>query len=134
MATKGEILLVDDDPDIRDSLKIILEHHGYVVRTAMNSQQALAAINERMPDLMILDVMMTTETEGFDLAVDLKKRAGSENLPILLLTSFLDRVRQDGPEKFQYIMGRPWPAKWMFEKPVDTQKLLAKIEGVLAER
>jgi two-component system, OmpR family, alkaline phosphatase synthesis response regulator PhoP len=134
MATKGEILLVDDDPDIRDSLQIILENHGYTIRTAMNSQQALAAVKAKMPDLMILDIMMTTETEGFDLAFELKKRAGAENLPIILLTSFLDKVRQDGPEKFQYIMGEQWPAKWMFEKPVNTKKLLAKIEGILAER
>ena len=134
MVTKGEILLVDDDPDIRDSLQIILENHGYTVRTATNSQQALAAVKVKMPDLMVLDVMMTTETEGFDLAFDLKKREGTENLPIILLTSFLDKVRQDGPEKFHYIMGEQWPAKWMFEKPVNAQKLLAKIEGILAER
>jgi two-component system, OmpR family, alkaline phosphatase synthesis response regulator PhoP len=134
MATKGEILLVDDDPDIRDSLQIILENHGYTVRTATNSQQALAAIKVKIPDLMVLDVMMTTETEGFDLAFDLKKREGAENLPIILLTSFLDKVRQDGPEKFQYIMGEQWPAKWMFEKPVNAQKLIAKIESILAER
>ena len=134
MATKGEILLVDDDPDIRDSLQIILENHGYTVRTATNSQQALAAVKVKMPDLMILDVMMTTETEGFDLAFDLKKREGAENLPIILLTSFLDKVRQDGPEKFQYIMGEQWPAKWMFEKPVNAQKLIAKFERILAER
>ncbi len=134
MASKGEILLVDDDPDIRDSLQIILENHGYTIRTAMNSQQALAAIKVKMPDLMILDVMMTTETEGFDLAFELKKKAGAENLPIILLTSFLDKVRQDGPEKFQYIMGEQWPVRWMFEKPVHAKKLLAKIESILAER
>jgi DNA-binding response OmpR family regulator len=134
MATKGEILLVDDDADIRDSLQIILESHGYAIRTATNGQEALAALKVKMPDLMILDIMMTTETEGFDLAYEIKKRPGAENLPIILLTSFLEKVRQDGPEKFQYIMGEQWPAKWMFEKPVDPKKLLAKIEGVLAGR
>jgi DNA-binding response OmpR family regulator len=134
MATKGDILLVDDDPDIRDSLQIILENHGYIIRTAVNSQQALAAVQVKMPDLMILDIMMTTETEGFDLAFELKKRAGAENLPIILLTSFLDKVRQEGPDKFQYITDKEWPAKWMFEKPVNAEKLLAKIESILAER
>ena len=134
MANKGEILLVDDDPDIRDSLQIILEHHGYAIRTAKNGQEALAALTVKVPDLMILDVMMTTETEGFDLAFELKKRPETENLPIILLTSFLDRVRQEGPEKFQYITGRRWPAQWIFEKPVNAKKLLAKIEGILAER
>ncbi len=132
MAAKGEILLVDDDLDLRDSLQIILEKKGYSVRTAANGREALEALEVKKPDLMILDVMMTTETEGFDLAYELKGRPGTEDLPIILLTSFLDKVREEGPGKFQHITGKTWPAKWMFEKPVDTKKLIAKIEGILA--
>lgn len=132
MATKGEILLVDDDPDLRDSLQIILEKKGYSVRTAANGHEALEALGVRKPDLMILDIMMTTETEGFDLAYEVKSRPGTEDLPIILLTSFLEKVREEGPGKFQHIMGKTWPAKWLFEKPVDTKKLIAKIEGILA--
>jgi NADH-quinone oxidoreductase subunit F len=132
MATKGEILLVDDDPDFRDSLLIILENHGYTVRTAANGTEALEALKVKKPDLMILDVMMATDTEGFDLAYELKKKPGFKDLPIILLTSFLEKVRQEGPDKFQHITGEEWPARWMFEKPVDTKKLIAKIEGILA--
>ena len=132
MATKGEILLVDDDPDIRDSLRIILEKNGYSVRTAANGDEALAALKAKRPALMILDVMMTTETEGFDLAYELKNKPGLKDLPIVLLTSFLEKVRQEGPDQFQHIMGETWPARWLFEKPVDTKKLIAKIEGILA--
>ena len=132
MATKGDILLVDDDSDLRDSLQIILEKKGYSVRTAANGREALEALEIKKPDLMILDVMMTTETEGFDLAYQLKNRPGTEDLPIILLTSFLEKVRKEGPGKFQGITGKTWPAKWLFEKPVDTKKLIAKIEGILA--
>jgi two-component system alkaline phosphatase synthesis response regulator PhoP len=132
MSIKGEILLVDDDPDLRDSLQIILEKSGYHVRTASNGKEALESLKAKKPDLMILDIMMTTETEGFDLAYELKNRPSAGDLPIILLTSFLEKVRQDGPEKFQHIMGEAWPAKWLFEKPVDTKKLIAKIEGILA--
>ncbi len=132
MAKKAEILLVDDDPDLRDSLQIILEKKGYSVRTAANGREALEALEVRRPDLMILDIMMTTETEGFDLAYDLKNKPGTNDLPIILLTSFLEKVREEGPDKFQYITGEAWPAKWLFEKPVDTKKLIAKIEGILA--
>jgi NADH-quinone oxidoreductase subunit F len=132
MATKGEILLVDDDPDFRDSLLIILENHGYKVRTAANGTEALEALKGKKPDLMILDIMMTTDTEGFDLAYELKKQPDFKDLPIILLTSFLEKVRQEGPDKFQHITGEEWPARWMFEKPVDTQKLISKIEGILA--
>ena len=132
MTTKGEILLVDDDPDLRDSLQIILEKNGYTVRTASNGQEALEALKAKKPDLMILDIMMATDTEGFDLAYELKNRPSSKDLPIILLTSFLEKVRQEGPDRFQHIMGEAWPAKWLFEKPVDTKKLITKIEGILA--
>ena len=131
MATQGDILLVDDDVDLSDSLRIILESYGYGVRTAASSREALAALETKAPDLVILDIMMTTESEGFDLAHSIKKKPGLENLPIILLTSFLDKVREEGPDRFQHILGKEWPARWLFEKPVDTKRLLAKIEGIL---
>jgi len=133
MSEKGEILLVDDDPDILDSLRIILEGNGYQVRTASNGREAKAALEEKMPDLMILDIMMTTDTEGFDLAYELRDNPDFKNLPILMLTSFLDKVRREGPGPFEFILGEQWPAHWLFEKPVDPKKLLAKIEGILKE-
>jgi len=127
-----DILLVDDDPDIRDSLRIVLEKEGYTVRTAANGTQARKELEKQRPDLLILDIMMATDTEGFDLAFDLRERPEYEGMPIVLLTSFLDKVREDGPDQFQHILGEEWPAKWLFEKPVDTKRLLAKISGILA--
>jgi len=134
MASKSKktILLVDDDRDIRDSLRIILESKGYTVKTAINGREALEAIKAKLPDIMILDIMMSTDTEGFDLAFELKQKSEFKNLPIIILTSFLEKVRAEGPDKFQHVLGEDWPAKWLFEKPVDTKKLLAKIEGILA--
>jgi len=132
MAVKAEILLVDDDCDFREALEIILRNHGFAVRTAGNRQEALESLKAERPDLIILDVMMTTDTEGFDLAYEIKKKYGAEGPPIIFLTSFLEKVRDEGPGKFQNILGEEWPAKWMFEKPVDTKKLMAKVEGILA--
>jgi DNA-binding response OmpR family regulator len=131
MANKREILFVDDDRDIRESIQIILEKNGYSVRTAANGQEALKALEVKKPDLMILDIMMATDTEGFDIAYELKNKPEFENLPIILLTSFLDKVRDEGPDQFQHILGEEWPAKWLFEKPVDVDKLLKKIESIL---
>jgi len=131
MSTKGEILVVDDDRDIRDSIGIVLEKNGYSVRTAANGREAIAALEAKLPDLLILDIMMATDTEGFDLAYELKNMPRFENLPIVILTSFLGKVRDEGPDKFQHILGEEWPAKWLFEKPVDAKRLLSKIEGIL---
>jgi len=131
MTQEKKILFVDDDPDIRDSLRITLEKNGYAVRTAKNGREALEQLKAEKPDLMILDIMMSTDTEGFDIAYELKNTPGFENLPIIILTSFLEKVRDEGPEKFQHILGESWPAKWMFEKPVDTRKLLQKMKEIL---
>ena len=126
-----EILIVDDDPDIRDSLRIILEKNGYSVRSAKNGKEALSELKSQKPALMILDIMMSTDTEGFDLAYELKNTPEFANLPIIMLTSFLEKVRQEGPDQFQHILGEEWPAKWLFQKPVDNKKLLEKIKGIL---
>ncbi|UCF94931.1 MAG: response regulator [Desulfobacterales bacterium] len=133
MKEKAHILVVDDDPDIIDTSRIILESHGYNVQAATNGQEALTALKDKKPDLMILDIMMATETEGFDLAYDLKENPEFEDLPIIVLTSFLDKVRTEGPGQFEYILGEQWPAHWFFEKPLDSKKLLAKIEEILSE-
>lgn len=129
--TTRDILLVDDDPDIRDSMRLVLEKAGYAVRTAANGTQAREELRRKRPDLMILDIMMASDTEGFDLAFDLRDRPDFQGMPIILLTSFLDKVREEGPEQFQHILGEEWPAKWLFEKPVDSKRLIEKIEGVL---
>ena len=134
MKEKAVILVVDDDPDIRDSLAIILKGHNYTVHTASNGREAIETLKAQKPDLMILDIMMATDTEGFDLAYDLRENSEFSNLPIIMLTSFLEKVREDGPEDFAYILGEQWPAQWLLEKPLDSKKLLNKIEDILKER
>ena len=131
MTKPFEILVVDDDMDIRDSLQIILEKNGYNVRLAKNGAEALKELNAKKPDLMILDIMMSTDTEGFDLAFELKNTPAFANLPIVMLTSFMEKVREEGPDQFQHILGEEWPAKWLFEKPIDSAKLLKKLDGIL---
>ena len=131
MTKQHEILVVDDDSDVRDVLRIILEKNGYKVRMAGNGKEAAEALSAGKPDLMVLDIMMSTDTEGFDLAYELKSNPEFENMPIILLTSFLEKVREDGPDQYQHILGEQWPAKWMFEKPLDTERFLKKLAGIL---
>ncbi len=131
MEKRHEILVVDDDKDIRDVLRIVLEKNGYSVRLAKNGKEAAKELQVKKPDLMVLDIMMSTDTEGFDLAFELLNNPEFESMPIILLTSFLEKVREDGPDQFQHILGEQWPAKWMFEKPLNTEKFLKKLEGIL---
>ena len=134
MSKRGTLLIVDDDPDQLEAVAVIFRSSGYDVRTALDGTGAMAALTAERPDLMILDVMMDTETEGLDLAHTLKNDPEYRGLPIILLTSFLEKVRAEGPDRYLYILGEPWPAKWIFEKPVDSSRLLAKVAGILNER
>lgn len=134
MDSKGFVLVVDDDPDIVATSRIVLESNGYEVQTAASGKEALDILARVRPDVMLLDVMMTSDTEGFDLAFKLRQDPEFKDLPIIMLTAFLDKVRTEGPGPFEFIMGEQWPVEWLFEKPLDTKKLLAKIEAILKSR
>jgi two-component system phosphate regulon response regulator PhoB/two-component system alkaline phosphatase synthesis response regulator PhoP/two-component system response regulator VicR len=134
MDSKGFVLVVDDDPDIVATSRIVLESNGYEVQTAANGKEALDILARVKPDVMLLDVMMASDTEGFDLAFKLRQDPEFKDLPIIMLTAFLDKVRTEGPGPFEFILGEQWPVEWMFEKPLDTKKLLAKIEAILKSR
>jgi CheY-like chemotaxis protein len=134
MDTKGLILVVDDDPDIVATSRIILESNGYEVQTASSGKEAMDLLARCKPDLMLLDVMMASDTEGFDLAFKLKEDPEFRDLPIIMLTAFLDKVRTEGPGPFEFILGEQWPVEWLFEKPLDTKKLLAKIDTIFKSK
>jgi DNA-binding response OmpR family regulator len=131
MMENDEILIVDDDSDIRRVLRLILEKNGYAVRAAKDGSEALALLKEWRPDLILMDLMMATDTEGFDVACMLRDDPKFSGIPIIMVTCFLDKVREGGSEKFQKLLGEEWPADWLFEKPIDPKKLLEKIEAML---
>ena len=105
----------------------------YCVCSACNAKEAMKLLKEATPNLLILDVMMTTDTEGLDLMYELKESEDYKNIPVILLTSFLEKVRTTGPAGFEHIMGETWPAKWIFEKPIEPAKLLSQIQDILGE-
>lgn len=134
MAANKNILVIDDDKDMVNAVRMILESRNYEVRTAFNGKEGFARIEERLPDFIILDVMMSTDTEGFDLAYKLKNHKLYRDIPILMLTSFPQEIAKQGPEKFQHIMGESWPVSEFMEKPVDPDQLLSTIKEILGEK
>ncbi len=82
-----KILVVDDEVDVINALSTILETEGYKVITSDNKKEALKLANAALPDLAILDVMMATHYEGFELAKDLVNDPECKNIPILMHTS-----------------------------------------------
>jgi len=134
MGNAADILIIEDDKDIVDTMRIILESKAYQVRAAYNGKEGYARIEKKIPDVIILDVMMSTDTEGFDLAYKLQRNPEYKKIPILMLTSFPQRMAEDGPEKFQHILGEDWPVTMFFEKPLDPEKLLSAIEEILLQK
>ena len=134
MGNGAEILVIDDDRDLVDSIRIVLESKGYRVRAAYNGKEGYVELERKIPDLIILDVMMSTDTEGFDLAYKLQRSPQYKQIPILMLTSFPQKMVEKGPESFQHIMGEDWPVSMFFEKPIQPEKLLSAVEQMLTER
>ncbi|MBN1199776.1 MAG: response regulator [Bacteroidales bacterium] len=87
METKSKILIVDDDSDVINVLKTILEHEGYDVYPAYNKTEALETAARVKPDLAILDVMMTTHYEGFELAKTFGESSEFQSMPVVMQTS-----------------------------------------------
>jgi two-component system phosphate regulon response regulator PhoB/two-component system alkaline phosphatase synthesis response regulator PhoP/two-component system response regulator VicR len=133
MAKGADILIIDDDRDLVESIRIVLESKKFGVRTAYNGKDGLQKIQEKAPDLILLDVMMATDTEGFSLAYKLRNNPAYKEIPIIMVTGFTKKMAEAGPEKFQHIMGENWPVTQFLEKPIDPEELLSVIEGVLEE-
>lgn len=80
-----DILVIDDEKDIRDLVAGVLEDEGYTARTAPNSDEALAAIAERRPALVVLDVWLQgSKLDGIDLLDEIKQR--SPDLPVIIIS------------------------------------------------
>ncbi len=126
------VLLVDDDKDLVASMKAVLEANGFEVATEHNGTDALAAIAARRPDLIVLDVMMDSDTEGFTVAYKLESDQATRRIPVVLMTGFMDHMAAKR-ESFDFINGRDWPAAKLMRKPVAMPELLAGIRQLLAE-
>jgi CheY-like chemotaxis protein len=125
----ARILIVDDDPDICEAMKVVLENEGYTVQTAGNSKQATKQLAASIPGLIILDVMMESMQEGFVFARDLKKNEKYHQIPILMLTSIKDKTGID----FKPEAGNEaWlPVDEFIDKPVKPEVLLEKVGSLL---
>ena len=77
-----KILIVDDDPSFVDAVAALLDENGYNTASADNGEKGAAKAKEVKPDLILLDVMMTTRGEGFDISRDLNKDPITKNIPV----------------------------------------------------
>ncbi|MFH1623624.1 MAG: response regulator [Pseudomonadota bacterium] len=129
--SQPKILVVDDEPDIRESIRFCLDQEGYEVITTTNGWEALGAVRATEPDLVILDVMLPKEN-GYRVSRMIKEdqRTGrlSKKAPVILLTG---RNLQGDPEREKMFMEFSL-ADTMIYKPFDIKELIEQVRELLA--
>lgn len=118
-----KILIVDDELDIVESLKFVLETSGYSCYTALNGEDGLKLAKELIPDLIILDVMMP-KINGYKISRLLKYDNKYKNIPILMITA-----RSQEEDK---LIGEETGADEYVTKPFDLEEVLRLVEKHLS--
>jgi two-component system OmpR family response regulator len=118
----SRILVVDDDPGIRDVLSEFLERHGYAVRTAADGREMEAALAQSRPDLIVLDLMLPGE-DGLSIC---KRVSGAGGPPVIMLSAM--------GEDTDRIIGLELGADDYLPKPCNPRELLARVKAVLRRR
>src|SRR5258706_5384412 len=121
--TQGCVLIVDDEAEIRESLKTLLELEGYEVETAANGDEGLSKLGERPFDLVLLDLALPGRS-GIDLLPEI--RALDAELPVIIITAY--GTVEDAVRAMQCGAGN------FLQKPWDNEKLLADVRSAVARR
>ena len=128
----ANILIIDDDPDIIDSLKMILESDNHQVSIKTDTDDLLETIRQAAPDLIILDIIFPEDPNaGFTAARELHKNDEVKHIPVLLLSA----VNQQSNMSFGFsetdISDDFMPVEGFIEKPVEPATLLSKVNELL---
>lgn len=130
MSGKKRILVVDDDVDFVESVKDWLEANGMEVMVAHDGVTGLDMAVREKPDLMLLDVMMSTDTEGIEVSRRVSEHPQLQQMPVLMLTG----VRKAKHLPFELEPDENWlPVRVVLEKPVPPDMLLREIHRLLGK-
>ncbi len=121
---KKTILIIDDDIDLVEIIRVTLENENFEVIDAQNGDRGVSMAKERNPDLILLDVMMSKVDEGFQVAYELRGDDRTKDIPILMLTAVVDQSGFDfNPDRDAEFL----PVDEFLEKPVSPRKLVDKV-------
>jgi CheY-like chemotaxis protein len=124
------ILVVDDDRDLVTSVRTFLEARGYEVETAHSGVEARERLAGRRPDLVVLDIMMDYDTDGFNVAFKLHEDPATATIPVIIMSGFTKEL-DTKTHVFEPLMYRDWPAAKFLEKPVKLAVLADTIAALL---
>ncbi|MBQ1375989.1 MAG: response regulator transcription factor, partial [Clostridia bacterium] len=114
-----KVLVIDDDVNICDLLRLYLEKEGYSVKMGHDGEEAVALFESFRPDLMILDIMLP-KTDGLSVLKELRKK---HNVPVIMLTA--------KGETFDKIIALELGADDYVVKPFDAKEVMARVKAVL---
>ena len=121
------VLIVDDDPDLVETVSMLLEAKGFEVGKAYDGLEGEEAIKKRRPDVLVLDVMMPRKN-GYQLCKELKSNKWTQDIPIIMLTAVGDAVPTT---TYSHAEGMSMEAEDFIAKTVDAATLMEAVERLL---
>jgi len=124
------ILIIDDDPDFRQAVRIALEDEGYAVSEAPCAKTGLDMARDQHPDLIVLDIMMESPVEGYSAVQALHAQTETADIPIVMVSSVRDdpSTLYGMAEDMEQIMPDAY-----FTKPLDTPVFLECVRKMLGQ-
>jgi len=128
MTQEKKILIIDDDPDFAAAIQKILISANYHVDMAGNVEDGMKAIEEKKPDLILLDVMMEKYDDGFNMCHDLKHDDRYKEIPVIIITAVTEvtGLKFDPETDGEYLEADDY-----VQKPISPDTLLAKVASFL---
>jgi CheY-like chemotaxis protein len=125
MSGSKKVLIIDDDIDLVEANKIVLEANGYTVLTAYNGEDGLNMAKQEVPDVIVLDVSMEKKDEGFYVSQRIRSTPGISKIPILMITAIhkCTKLRFSPQTDGEYL-----PVNEFLDKPVDPHILISLVE------
>jgi len=125
-----KIIIIDDDIDLVEAMRMTLEGADFEVIDAQDGQKGIEKIENEQPDLIILDVMMGTQDEGFHVAYQIRGNDAIKDIPIIMLTA----VGQETGFEFDKEKDEDFlPVEEFLEKPVNPDNLIEVVRSALGQ-
>lgn len=131
LVSEKTLLIVDDEPDVRNFLSACAEDAGFIVATAVDGEDALAKVQSINPDLMTLDMVMPKKS-GYKVLKELRAMEKYAELPVIVITAHAnDELGSEDMQKLYTTLSGPSAPKFTLEKPITPAKLMQAIAGIL---
>ena len=129
MSTKGDVLIIDDDPDFCEIARAALEADSFSVRCACNGPQGLDLMREKKPDLVFLDVIMVMPDEGVYVSEQIARDPKLNDVPVVMASSVADSAYAR-----YFPTDQPLHVHMFLDKPIPVHKLLDVANSLVQQK